>query len=552
MLQGTRIIKHADNAYTYPLLIKRLLDTPLANSPQQEIVYRDVKTFTYAEFAQRAKKLASGLNALGVGASDIVAFLDWDSYRYLEAYFAVPGIGAVLHTVNVRLSPEQIMYTMNHAEDAVVFVHQDFIPIMQSLKDKLPTVKKWVLIKEPGEEGPAHDMEFDYEYEQVLELGSADFEFPEMDENSQATLSYTTGTTGDPKGVYFSHRQLVLHTLSAGCATGNMDPLGRFICRDVYMPLTPMFHVHAWGLPYLATLMGVKQVYPGRYEPPMILALKQRHKVSFSHCVPTILQMLLDSPDAENIDFSGWTMVIGGAAFTRGLCKRALDKGIDVYTGYGMSETCPLLTLATFKADKLLAPEEYLVGVRTMTGLSIPLVDLKVMDFSMSPQPMDGMSAGEVCVRAPWCTQGYFKNPQQGEALWQGGYLHTGDVAVRNPEGYVRITDRLKDVIKTGGEWISSLELESLISQHPDVAEVAVVGVPDEKWGERPLAMVVLHNGDGSGPDEIKAFLEKFVDDGSINKWAIPGKVVISQSIPKTSVGKLDKKLIRANLSAQG
>jgi len=548
MLQGTRIIKHADNAYDYPLLLTRLLDTPLVNAPQQEIVYRDTKKFTYAEFFQRAKKLASGLNALGVGAGDIVAFLDWDSYRYLEAYFAVPGIGAVLHTVNVRLSPEQILFTMNHAEDSVVLVHQDFIPVMEVIKDKLPSVKKWILIREPGEAEPKHGIGFDYEYEEVLGKGSADFIFPELDENSQATLSYTTGTTGDPKGVYFSHRQLVLHTLGVGCGIGNLDPLGRFRSGDVYMPLTPMFHVHAWGLPYLATLMGVKQVYPGRYEPPMILKLKQHHKVTFSHCVPTILQMLLTSPEAKNVDLSGWKMVIGGAAFTKGLCKTALDMGIDVYTGYGMSETCPVLTLAAFKPDKLNEEEDYQIGVRVMTGLSIPLVDLRIVDPGMNQQALDGVSAGEICVRAPWCSQGYFKNPEKGEALWQGGYLHTGDVAVRDNEGYVRITDRLKDVIKTGGEWISSLELESLISQHQDVAEVAVVGVPDEKWGERPLAMVVLRNGSELTPEDLKAFLLKFVEDGAIKKWALPEKVVIADSIPKTSVGKLNKKLIRASL----
>ena len=552
MLQGTRIIEPAKGAYSYPLLIKRLLDTPLMNSPRQEIVYRDTKKFTYAEFAGRAKRLASGLKAMGVGAGDIVAFLDWDSYRYLEAYFAVPGMGAVLHTVNARLSPDQVLFTMNHAQDMVVFVHQDFLPMMVPLRDKLHTVKKWILIKEPGQPEPPAGMGFDYEYEQVLEMGTSDFEFPDMDENSQATLSYTTGTTGDPKGVYFSHRQLVLHTLGAACGLGCQDPLGRFSSRDVYMPLTPMFHVHAWGLPYLATLLGVKQVYPGRYEPPMILKLKQEHKVSFSHCVPTILQLLFACPDVKNVDLSGWKMVIGGSAFTKGLCKQVLEAGIDVYSGYGMSETCPILTLANFKAGDLASKdEEFNLGVRTSTGLSIPMVDLKVMDPNLNQQPLDGDTAGEICVRAPWCTQGYFENPQRGEDLWEGGYLHTGDLAVRDSEGYVRITDRLKDVIKTGGEWISSLTLESLISQHPHVSEVAVVGIPDEKWGERPLAMVVPRKGSLAEPEEIKAFLQKFVDDGTIKKWALPERIMISNSLPKTSVGKLNKRVIRAKFMAE-
>ena len=552
MLQGTRIIERADNAYPYPLLIKRLLDMPSVGALDQEIIYRNTRRFTYTQFMDRARQLASGLGRLGIGPGDTVAFMDWDSYRYLEAYFAVPGIGAVLHTVNVRLSPEQIRFTMNHAEDTVVFVHQDFIPMVEAIREKVPSVKKWILIREPGEPAPGHTLPFDAEYEEVLAMGTKDFEFPDMDENSQATVSYTTGTTGDPKGVYFSHRQLVLHTLAVGVALGNIDPGGKFRAGDVYMPITPMFHVHAWGLPYLATLMGVKQVYPGRYEPPMILKLRQEHKVTFSHCVPTILQMLLNAPEAKQTDLSGWKMVIGGAAFTKGLCQQAMDLGMDVFTGYGMSETCPILTISLLKPEMLELDPSAQVDIRIKTGVAVPMVDLKVMDTDLKPVPMDNATSGEICVRAPWCTQGYFKGPEQGRALWQGGYLHTGDVAVRDANGYVRITDRLKDVIKTGGEWISSLEIENLISQHPAVREAAVVGVPDAKWGERPLAMVVVAGGSAIGPDDIKAFLMKFVADGVIEKWALPERILITEAIPKTSVGKIDKKVIRVNVQNNG
>ncbi|MFH0997638.1 MAG: fatty acid--CoA ligase [Pseudomonadota bacterium] len=552
MLQGTRIIARADNAYQYPLLIKRLLDMPSVCALNQEIIYRNTRRFTYAQFLGRARQLASGLSSMGIQPGDTVAFMDWDSYRYLEAYFAVPGIGAVLHTVNVRLSPEQIRFTMNHAEDTVVFVHQDFIPIVEAIREKVPSVKKWILIREPGEPEPAHSMHFDAEYEEVLVRGTMEFEFPDMDENSQATVSYTTGTTGDPKGVYFSHRQLVLHTLAVGMALGNIDPVGKFRAGDVYMPITPMFHVHAWGLPYLATLMGVKQVYPGRYEPAMILKLREDHKVSFSHCVPTILQMLLSAPEAKQTDLSGWKMVIGGAAFTKGLCKQAMDLGMDVFTGYGMSETCPILTISLLKPEMLKLDPSAQVDIRIKTGIAVPLVELKVMDIDMNPVPMDNSTSGEICVRSPWCTQGYFKGPEQGKTLWHGGYLHTGDVAVRDAAGYVRITDRLKDVIKTGGEWISSLEIENLISQHPAVREAAVVGVPDAKWGERPLAMVVVDGDSRIGPDDIKAFLMKFVADGVIEKWALPERILITEAIPKTSVGKIDKKVIRVNVQSNG
>ncbi len=554
MIQGTRLIERTPSAYSYPLLIKSLLHTPIIYSPDQEIVYRDTKRFTYRDFYRRLKRLGSGLQKLGVKPGDVVAVLDWDSYRYLECYFGIPGLGAVMHIVNVRLSPEQILYTMRHAEDTVVLVHEDFVPLIEAIKDKVPSVRKWVLMKETDKEIQS-SIPFECEYEELLATGTEDFEFPDFDENSQASLSYTTGTTGDPKGVYFSHRQIVLHALGMALGTSAFHAQGRFTSKDVYMPITPMFHVHAWGVPYLATMLGVKQVYPGRYEPEMLVKLLVREKVTFSHCVPTILQMIVGSPAAKKVDFSNWKVIIGGSALTRGLAKAAMDMGIDVYTGYGMSETCPVLTLALLKPDQLDAGEDHQLDVRTSTGLPIPFVDLKIVDPDMKALPQDGKSAGEIVVRTPWLTQGYFKNPEKGEALWEGGYLHTGDVANMSEEGYVRITDRIKDVIKTGGEWVSSLTLESLISQHPAVGEVAVVGVPDAKWGERPLAMVVpsANAQNGFPVEDVRTFLEKFVSSGEISKYAIPeaDRFVVVEQIPKTSVGKMDKKVIRKQVAEQ-
>lgn len=548
MIQGTRLIETTPSAYGYPLLIKQLLHTPIIYSPDQEIVYRDSKRFTYRDFYRRVKRLSSGLQTLGVKPGDMVAVFDWDSYRYLECYFGIPGLGAVMHIVNVRLSPEQILFTMNHAEDTVVLVHEDFVPLVEAIKDKLPSVRKWILMKETDKE--IHTtVPFECEYEELLAKGTEDFEFPDFDENTQASLSYTTGTTGDPKGVYFSHRQIVLHTLGVAVATGSIFAQGRFQSNDVYMPITPMFHVHAWGIPYLATFLGMKQVYPGRYEPEMLLKLLVKEQVTFSHCVPTILQMLVGSPVVKQVDLSKWKVIIGGSALPKGLAKAAMDLGIDIYTGYGMSETCPVLTLAHLKPEKLDADPDYQLDIRTSTGLPIPLVDLKIVDPTMKSLPRDGKSTGEIVVRTPWLTQGYYKNPDKGEDLWTGGYLHTGDVAHIDADGYVRITDRIKDVIKTGGEWVSSLQLESLISQHPAVAEVAVVGVPDPKWGERPLAMVVpsSDNTDRFPVEEVRQFLQKFVDDGAISKYAIPEpeRFVVVEQIPKTSVGKMDKKVIR-------
>ena len=472
--------------------------------------------------------------------------MDWDSHRYLEAYFGIPGMGAVLHSINVRLSPEQILFTMNHAEDSVVLIHEDFISLIEPIMDRLPKVKTWILLRDSDRRLDSR-LPFACEYEEVLARGSDDYEFPDFDENSMATLFYTTGTTGDPKGVFFSHRQLVLHTLGLLAATGSATTPPLLSSRDVYMPITPMFHVHAWGIPYATTALGVKQVYPGRYDPEVLLSLLVREKVTFSHCVPTILQMLVNSPAAREVDLTGLKIIVGGSALPKGLARTALEMGIDPYSAYGLSETCPLLTIANIRPDKLDADQEYLLDVRTSTGRAVPLVDLKIVSPDMIPLANDGLAMGEIVVRAPWLTQSYFNNPEKGEDLWKDGYLHTGDVANINEEGYVKITDRIKDVIKTGGEWVSSLELESLISQHPAVGEVVVVGVPDPKWGERPMALVVPASGslEDFPADEVRNFLLKFVEEGAITKYYIPDRIEAVEEIPKTSVGKMHKRVIR-------
>ena len=543
MPKQPRRIVTTPSAYTYPLLIKQLLHTPLLYAADKEIVYRDKFRFTYRELYKRINRLASALTALGVGPGDTVAVMDWDSHRYLECFFGIPGLGAILHTVNIRLSPDQILYTMNHAEDDVVLV-------LESIAPRLETAKTFILLKD-GDETPTTSLPLAGEYENLLSKASDSFNFPELDENTQATTFYTTGTTGDPKGVYYSHRQLVLHTLGAAVGTSGFTSPARFQSADVYMPITPMFHVHAWGIPFLATMLGTKQVYPGRYEPAMLLQLLIKEQVTFSHCVPTILHMLLTSPAVKDVDLSGWKIVIGGAALSKGLAKMASDRGIEIFAGYGMSETCPILTLANLKSDMMNWDADKLLDYKVLTGLPIPLVDLKVADISDGKEvPFDNKTPGEIVVRSPWLTQGYFKTPDKSEELWAGGWLHTGDIAVRTEDGYVRITDRLKDVIKTGGEWISSLQLESLISQHPDVSEVAVIGVPDEKWGERPLAIIVPKDRGGSGlEDSLRSFLQKSVEEGAISKWGIPDRFIVVAEIPKTSVGKTDKKVIKKGVA---
>src|SRR5438876_8247737 len=307
------LIERTPSAYDYPLLIKHLLHTPLATAPDQEIVYRDRSRYTYRTLRQRIGQLASGLAGLGLRPGDTVAVMDWDSHRYLECFFAIPMMGAVLQTVNFRLSPDQILYTLNHAGADVILCHTDFLPLLDSLKDRLETANTFILLSDEGER-PQSSVAFAPEYEELLASGAEDFDFPDFDENTRATTFYTTGTTGNPKGVYYSHRQLVLHTMAVLGSLASTPEHQSFHRGDVYMPITPMFHVHAWGLPYVATATGVKQVYPGRYLPDALLALIQREHVTFSHCVPTILHMMLSSPAAGNVDLSGWKVVIGGSA----------------------------------------------------------------------------------------------------------------------------------------------------------------------------------------------------------------------------------------------
>jgi fatty-acyl-CoA synthase len=370
------------------------------------------------------------------------------------------------------------------------------------------------------------------------------YAFPDLDENTRATTFYTTGTTGLPKGVYYSHRQLVLHTMAMRSALADA-PHGRFTRDDVYMPITPMFHVHAWGLPYVATLLGVKQVYPGRYIPDQLLELLGRERVTFSHCVPTILQMVLAAAKARSADLSGWKVVVGGAALPQVLAKQALQEGVDVFTGYGMSETCPLLTLSRLEPEMLGWDLDRQAEIRSHTGRPVELVQLRIVDSAMRDVPHDGRTQGEIVVRAAWLTQGYLRDPAASATLWEGGWLHTGDIAVINARGYVKITDRIKDVIKTGGEWVSSLQLEDLILHHPGVSEAAVIGVPDPKWTERPLAVVVAKQGHAVSEADITALLQGCAEQGTISKYGVPDRIVLAGSLPKTSVGKLDKKALR-------
>lgn len=510
----------AAEAYSYPLLIRRLLPQPASTG--HEIV-SDGRRFSYPEFIVRVHRLASGLHQIGVRAGDTVAVMDWDSHRYLECYFAIPMLGAILQTVNVRLAPDTIAFTLRQSGATTLLNHRDFQPLVDSLLQAL-NIPRVVTF------GDAATSD---EFEALIESSDPDFAFEDFDENAIATTFHTTGTTGDPKQVFFSHRQLVLHTLAAATTIANQPPGQNVVRSDVYMPITPMFHVHAWGMPFVATMLGMKQVYPGRYDPGVLIALKNAEKVTYSHCVPTILRMLIDAARAADVHLGPWTMMIGGSALPEALAEEAEQVGIMALAGYGMSETGPVVTLARS------LPEDP-VAVRCRAGIPLPLVDVAV----------DRERAGELTLRAPWLTQGYSRQ-EASDALWEGGRLHTGDIAEIDPDGGVRIVDRLKDVIKTGGEWVSSLEVESLLMDAVGVAEAAVVGVPDARWGERPIAFVVCVPGSDITSDSLREHVTAHAQTGAISRYAVPDVVHFCPALPKTSVGKIDKKALRQSITEQ-
>jgi|HubBroStandDraft_1064217.scaffolds.fasta_scaffold00164_37 fatty-acyl-CoA synthase len=545
-------IEFTPSAYQYPLLIKHLLHFPLARSPDREIVYRDVRRHTYRVFRERIGRLANALADLGVGPGDVVAVMDWDSHRYHECYFAVPMMGAVLQTVNIALSPDQILYTLNDAAAKVVLVNADFLPLLEKLAGRLETVDRFVLLNDRPAV-PTTSVPVAAEYEALLATSSPYFQFLDFDENTRATTFHTTGTTGRPKGVYFSHRQLVLQTLTGLVTYGIAPDQMHFHRNDVYMPMTPMFHVHAWGVPYTATATGVKLVFAGRYSPELFVQLIKNEGVTFTHCVPTILQTLLSAPGAEDADFSKLKVIVGGSALPRSLAKAALDRGIDVACGYGLSEAGPCLTSAHIDSNRLTGEIDQELDYRTKSGLQAPLVDLRIVDANLADLPHDGKSTGEIVARAPWFTMGYLNDPDASERLWAGGYMHTGDLGTMDEEGYLHVVDRLKDVVKSGGEWISSTDLEDILLQKEGISKAAVIAVKDEKWGERPLALVVIHRdfADRIGHDDIREHLSVYVGKGVLSRFAVPERIVFVDTLPLTSIGKIDKMKLRQEYSTE-
>lgn len=531
-----RFAPRATEAFNQPLIVKYLLSSSAMSAASEEIIYRDQMAMTYADLNDRIGRLANVLAAFGVKAGTTVAVLDWDSHRYLESFFAIPMLGAVIQTANIRLSKSQLQFTLEHAQAEVLLVHRDFLPIIDELRGALPRVGAIIALMDGSADMvPAWCVG---EYEKLLSAAAPKTDFDDFDENALATTFYTSGTTGLPKAVCFSHRQIVLHTLGLTAAlSGAAGPGMRR--DDVYMPLTPMFHVHAWGVPFAATMLGLKQVYPGRYEPAMILQLRREHDVTFSHCVPTILQMLIDAAATTADRLDGWHLIIGGSALTRELFDDARALGIVITVGYGMSETGPVMAIARHGEDE---------HASIRSGTSIPLVNLRIVDPEMNDVAADDKALGEIVVRSPWLSPCYLADPDASEELWRAGWLHTQDIATMSANGSVQIRDRVKDVIKSGGEWICSISLEDMIASRSDVKEVAVIGVPHPKWQERPVAIIVP-NGVPPILSDIHETLRASVDTGQLSAFALVDAVHVVDALPKTSVGKIDKKALRASFA---
>lgn len=526
------------NSEKYQLTIDKIFSSSVRNNPHQTISFQGKNTVTYEQFMKKVYQVARGLVKLGVKKGDKVAVLDWDSMTYLEAYYAVPIAGGVLHTVNIRYPPDLIFYTMQHADDRYVIIRDEFVPIVEKSIGMFDFVKGWIVTSDNPDGEPMLDGSKSYHR---LAEDSEGVSLPEISEDDMATIFYTSGTTGLPKGVNFTHRQLILHTITMGLALGD-EPVN-LKSTDTVLPLVPMFHVHSWGMPYLAILKGMKYILPGRYDFTELPKIIKQQNVSVSLMVPSILYMLLNSENRDLLASVHLRVTVGGGALPKGLAQKARQLGLTVNTGYGMSETAPILTLATYNKHVHGLPESDRAEFEIKTGIPIPLVDMRVVNSDKKEVPWDSKSIGEIVVRAPWVTSSYVKDEANTKKLWIDGWMHTGDLAVVDDQGYISIVDREKDAVKSGGEFIPTVILEDMISTYPGVGEVAVVGKTNEKWGERPVAFISGLN--KINAEELTKHLQGFVSAGRISKFWIPDEFIPMDSFEKTSTGKIDKKVLR-------
>jgi len=526
----------------HALLISHLIEHAERHHGDGEIVSRrvegDIHRTTWGEVARRSRQIANALDADHVPASARVATLAWNGYRHLELYYGVSGSGRVLHTLNPRLHPEQLAWVINHAEDTVLCFDTTFAPLVAAVHAKCPTVKRWVALCD-ADKLPDIAVPNLVSYEAWLAQQPSTYSWPELDENTASSLCYTSGTTGNPKGVLYSHRSSVLHAYAA-----TMPDALNLSARDSLLPVVPMFHVNAWGIPYAGAAVGCKLVFPGpAMDGKSIYELIEGEQVTMAAGVPTVWQMLLGHTQAQKVGFSSMKRtVIGGSACPPAMLTTFQDTyGVEVLHAWGMTEMSPLGTVCTLKNKQLALDDAGRLKVRLKQGRAVYGVDMKIVDAEGKELPWDGKTYGDLLVRGPWIIDHYYR--AEGQSPLVDGWFPTGDVATIDADGYMQITDRSKDVIKSGGEWISSIDVENIAMAHPAVAMAACIGMPHPKWDERPIVVVSLKPGQEVTREELLAFYE-----GRIAKWQIPDDVVFVQAIPLGGTGKMQKMTLRQQL----
>ena len=529
-----------------PLSIISLIDYGARYHGATEIVSRSVEgpihRTDYRETFGRIAKLAHALKGLGTKEGDRIATLAWNGYRHFELYYGLPGIGAICHTINPRLAPEQIAYIVNHAEDRLIFTELTFVPLLEKLAPHLRTVEAVVIMTDRAHM-PKTSLAKALCYEDLLEREATTFPWPVLDERLASGMCYTSGTTGNPKGVLYSHRSTVLHALATCHRDGNGARHG-----EAVMPIVPMFHVNAWGIPFGAPITPAKLVFPGaRYDAESICELLVGEKVAVAAGVPTVWIALLDYLRTTGKRLPDLRVLgVGGSALSQALCEAwEREIGVQIAHGWGMTETSPAAVNNALAPREAALPEDEQMRYKLMQGRARYLVDLRITDPAGNPLPHDGVATGELCVRGPWIASGYYRDEGNARSWDAEGWFHTGDVAAIDPNGYIRLVDRIKDMIKSGGEWISSIDLENAAMRHPAVAEAAAFARPDKKWGERPMLAVRLRAGTKPTQAEIIESLA-----AEFPKWALPDEIMFLDELPHTATGKVAKRVLRERLAA--